>query len=305
MSSRHIPNSKTLVFASKGRIGMGGFDLFSSQENAGAWSEPVNPGSPLNSVKDDIYFTSTGNRSVWEEGYISTDRQSTCCLEVFRFNKMNSPKLVLGKIIDCHTKQVLSQASVKLSDKTGWSVQLQSDENGMYQLEIQDYKSFEIYAEKTHYHGALLNVIAPSPDAGMDSLFNADICLTLIPEMDTVGFSAPRIIYFDFNKAELQNEGREVLDALVLLMKERPSLHLEMFGYTDGKGSNDYNQKLSDARVKSSLDYLVDNGIDLSRLVIKGNGECCQVEAEQTKTGEDNPTARGRNRRVEFRIKGY
>jgi len=79
--------SQTLVFASNGRTGMGGFDLYAAAGSwKGPWAEPQNLGYPVNSVKDDIYFTSRGERLL-ENAWLSSDRGSACCLELFSVNK--------------------------------------------------------------------------------------------------------------------------------------------------------------------------------------------------------------------------
>ena len=78
----HAPGN-TLVFASDGRTGMGGYDLFYSKGNVGAWQTPVNFGYPVNSVKDDMYFTSlSANADPLEMALLSSDRDAECCLEL-------------------------------------------------------------------------------------------------------------------------------------------------------------------------------------------------------------------------------
>jgi outer membrane protein OmpA-like peptidoglycan-associated protein/tetratricopeptide (TPR) repeat protein len=76
--------SGTLVFSCNGRIGMGGFDFFYSKGTLDAWAEPVNFGNPVNSIKDDIYFTSRGSaKNLLEDVFLSSDRSAECCLELF------------------------------------------------------------------------------------------------------------------------------------------------------------------------------------------------------------------------------
>lgn len=82
----HAPTN-TLVFASKGRIGMGGFDLFTATGSfTTSWAAAVNMGYPVNSVKDDAYFISRG-AGLLEDAIISSDRSSTCCLELYSVHK--------------------------------------------------------------------------------------------------------------------------------------------------------------------------------------------------------------------------
>lgn len=78
------PASGTLVFASNGRTGMGGFDLYYAKGNLGKWETPVNFGYPVNDVKDDIYFFSRSKSAyILEDAWFSSDRSAECCLELF------------------------------------------------------------------------------------------------------------------------------------------------------------------------------------------------------------------------------
>jgi len=80
--------SGTLVFSCNGRVGMGGFDFFYSKGTLDAWAEPVNFGYPVNSIKDDLYFTSRGSATnLLEEVFLSSDRSAECCLELFTLKK--------------------------------------------------------------------------------------------------------------------------------------------------------------------------------------------------------------------------
>lgn len=87
----HAPSGK-LVFATDGRTGMGGYDLFYSTGNGTSWSVPVNFGYPVNSVKDDMYFLSMGKGDdPAEEAVFSSDRNAVCCLELMAIHKVPVP----------------------------------------------------------------------------------------------------------------------------------------------------------------------------------------------------------------------
>ncbi|BAV08702.1 Outer membrane protein OmpA [Filimonas lacunae] len=80
--------SGKLIFASNGRTGMGGFDLYESKGTPEAkWEAVVNLGAPINSVKDDIYLISKQDKELLAEAMISSDRSSACCLELFAVSK--------------------------------------------------------------------------------------------------------------------------------------------------------------------------------------------------------------------------
>jgi outer membrane protein OmpA-like peptidoglycan-associated protein len=87
--------SKTLVFASNGRVGMGGYDLYAAKGTINSWSEPENLGTPVNSVKDDLYFVSRG-AGLLDHALLSSDRASACCLELFAVHAKAAPAAVVN-----------------------------------------------------------------------------------------------------------------------------------------------------------------------------------------------------------------
>ncbi len=107
-----------------------------------------------------------------------------------------------------------------------------------------------------------------------------------------------RNIFFDFNKATLRDESTAELDRLINLLTTYSSLKIEISGFTDNKGSADYNQKLSESRAKSVVDYLIAHGIPSGRLTYKGYGKDNPIATNETDEG------RQQNRRTEFKITG-
>jgi outer membrane protein OmpA-like peptidoglycan-associated protein len=103
-------------------------------------------------------------------------------------------------------------------------------------------------------------------------------------------------IFFDFDKATIRSESANELDRLIKLLTENPTLKIELGSHTDSKGSDDYNQKLSQSRSQSVVTYLIGKGISTDRLVAKGYGEVMPVATNDTEAG------RQENRRTEFKI---
>ncbi len=103
-------------------------------------------------------------------------------------------------------------------------------------------------------------------------------------------------IYFDFDKSTLLQQSYVELRGLLQVLESHPKMCIEVRGHTDGKGSADYNQHLSESRAHAVVDFLIANGIDEHRLEYKGYGK--------TRPISNNHTAEGRatNRRVEFKI---
>lgn len=297
----------TLVFASNGRVGMGGFDLYQSKGIVGSsWTEPINLGAPVNSVKDDIYFYNNNGSKLLKNAFISSDRASACCLEMFSANKVYK-KYVSGIVADCNTNLPLEGAIISANDKaTGNPVLISqlTNSQGQYLFERNNNQAIIINASKQGYNIAAIDVSAVSED--VDTLYNVQLCQTpIIIDTPKIAPPAPKKVYahFDFNRYNLNDgESITVLDSLTALLKRETRLSLELDGYTDEVGSLEYNVKLSENRAKTCMDYLIKVGIDANRLTIKGFGKCCPIVPETTPDGKDDPEARKINRRVEFKI---
>jgi uncharacterized repeat protein (TIGR01451 family) len=80
-------------------------------------------------------------------------------------------------------------------------------------------------------------------------------------------------IYFDFDKWNIRPEAAKELDKVIAVMKEHPSMMIEGGSHTDSRAREAYNQKLSEKRARSTVDYIVTGGIDRSRIASKGYGE--------------------------------
>ena len=106
-------------------------------------------------------------------------------------------------------------------------------------------------------------------------------------------------VYYETAKAELKPESKTSLDKeLVQLLKDNPQLIIEIGSHTDDVGSNEYNQKLSQQRAESVVNYLVINGITKERMLAKGYGESKPIAPNTT------PDGRQKNRRTGFKIIG-
>ena len=111
-------------------------------------------------------------------------------------------------------------------------------------------------------------------------------------------------IFFDYDKATLTSACIGELERLRNFISENPDVLIEIAAHSDNKGAADYNLKLSQARAKSVVDYLVQKGIPQEQLVAKGYGMTVPIAFNTTPTGEDNPEGRQLNRRIVFKIIG-
>ncbi|WP_050784330.1 OmpA family protein [Pedobacter sp. BAL39] len=285
--------TKKLLYSSNGKVGLGGFDFFESEGDFDSWSEPRNLGYPFNSSKDDLYFTPLDDND--NEGYISSDRESLCCLEIFHMKREFLG--INGAIIDCDTKKPLENVVVTLDDSLQ-KFKFTTGKDGKYSFRVNSNRLLKITAERAKY---FIKTLSYSYDqlAQKDTLFSEEICLTPFePEKPIV----LKDVLYEFDKADLTELSKGKLDYLYTILIDNPDIDIELSAHTDNKGTAEYNMDLSNRRAQSCLDYLVTKGIPAERMTSKGYGLTKPVAPNQFSDGKDNPEGRAMNRRTEFKV---
>jgi outer membrane protein OmpA-like peptidoglycan-associated protein len=290
------PDNKTLFFSSRGHRTMGGFDIFTTtwDEEKKQWSKPENAGYPINTADDDIYFIWSADGT---KGYFSSWRPDTYGekdLYVIHRPGGTSNLLVLkGNIYDKETKKPVS-AKITITDLTTHDIDGQfvsNSETGKYVLALPHGKNLGIAVEADGYvfYSENFNFPANNPFFEMKK----DVYLDPIKVGSVMVL---KNIFFDFDLATLREASKSELERLDKFMTENPDISIEISGHTDSKGKDKYNQKLSESRAQSVVDYLVNRGISKDRLVAKGYGESKPVATNDTEEG------RQLNRRTELKI---
>jgi OOP family OmpA-OmpF porin len=305
-------SSTTLVFSSNGRTGMGGYDLFTAKGNETTWKLPENMGHPVNSQRDDIYFFAQEKESLLNNAIFSSDRGSGCCLETYRVSKAPKNKHLTGMLLDCNDNAPLAGAEVILKDATGrtWIITTGDDGRYMFDLGSNTYEDLRLTINKELYLGtasALRIANTDESDLLTDKLTNVDLCIEKKPEEkpeEVLVIKAEDVVtvYFDFDKSLLKPAVINKLDSIYNVMVEYPVTTIQISGYTDGLGTEEYNNKLSDRRARACADYLIKKGIEASRISFVSFGKCCPVEMELI-NGRDNPDGRSLNRRALINVK--
>ncbi len=173
-------SSKTLVFSSNGRIGMGGFDLYMATGDLTSLSTPVNMGAPINSVKDDNYFFSASKDSLMKRAFVSSDRASECCLEVFTIERL--PKKIFkqkidGLLSDCKTGSPIPYASITINNSvdTSKNIKLGTNVKGLFLVNLTDSTAGLTFKRKGYNDRT--QAFRFNNDIYVDTTFLIEVCL--------------------------------------------------------------------------------------------------------------------------------
>jgi outer membrane protein OmpA-like peptidoglycan-associated protein len=295
-------SGSTLVFSSNARTGMGGFDLYSTIGAEKEWNVPENLGHPVNSSRDDIYFFAPENQPLLAGALVGSDRGSDCCLETYSVSKQPKRRFITGTIAECNTGQPLGEATVSLKDAKGKTYVMTTGPEGKYEFElVGDEDQQEITVSKNLYKDNTFPVTIKSTDESgwlSDILLAETVCvekkLVIKPENVVT-------VFFDFDKSDLKERGIEVLDSIYNVLSEDTTATIQISGYTDGRGTAEYNAKLSDRRASACANYLMQKGIGGNRISFESFGACCPIEMEII-NGRDNAEGRSKNRRALINI---
>ncbi len=210
--------------------------------------------------------------------------------------KPKTTACIKGYVIEEKSREKIPGATVKVLDKDGNIIkQAQSDDKGYYEACDVPFGIYNMSGNKKGYMYNFIEGIEVT-EADVDSGVEQDIELVKF----YVGMKIVlKNIYYDVAKATLRDESVAELDRLIQIMEENPTLVVEIGGHTDSDGSDSYNQRLSQARSQSVVDYLLDAGIAEDRLVAKGYGEKEPIAPNDTKENKQL------NRRTEFKVLAF
>ena len=298
-----------LVFSSNGRQGMGGFDLFTSKMKESIFGNPENMGHPVNSSRDDIYFFAPEKNELLKNAVIGSDRGAECCLETYTVVKAPKNKTISGVVRDCKNNEPLEGATVTMKNGNGQNFQATTGADGKFSFDLAgdiNNQTFNITRENYKERMTLAATeIVDESDLMIDAYINFPICINKIekPEEKKLEIKAENVVsvYFDFDKSLLKDRSIEIMDSIYNVLSADKTITIQISGYTDGLGTDDYNRKLSDKRAKACANYLTKKGIELNRITFVSFGECCPIEMELIE-GRDNPDGRTKNRRALINI---
>ena len=321
-----ISNDNEIYFASDGRPGLGGLDVFVAKiNNDGSFEEVQNLGEPINSKQDDFAFIiNSKNRN----GFFSSNRENSLGLDdVYRFTEIR--KLVceqdlMGTVTDAEINQTLSNVTLSLFNEAYQFVaEVVSDQNGNYIFpNVKCGKKYFIKTSKTDYeikevpialkriNGKTTLAIAIqkkfTPLVAKQVVVKTNKVNPVIIKSIKVGTDLAKLLhipmnFFDLGKATIKKSSEPQLQKIVDILNQYPTLKLDIRSHTDSRQSAENNMVLSEKRAQSTKNWLIQKGIDGNRLVAKGYGETKLVNrcADGVKCTEQEHQ---QNRRSEFII---
>ena len=312
-----VSEDNILYYSSDGFPGLGGLDIYAVKldEEGNPISKPVNIGKPANSSDDDFCFVINTKTKI---GYLTSNRPGgKGSDDIYSFYEHTPLRFtcqyrISGVVKDAKTLEVLPFSKVSLwgANKTLLE-ETTADEQGNFTLRYTaDCGDLELLltSEKDKYKSTEQQVaLRNSKDV------KAEILLSPMPEEPKMeiglGTDLAKVlkienIYFDYDKSNIRKDAADQLAKIVAIMKEYPTMKVDVRLHTDSRGSDKYNLALSQRRAKSTIKWIVSHGIKKNRITGKGYGETRLINdcANDVPCTEEQHQA---NRRSEFIIISY
>ena len=282
-------DGEMMYFSSDAGINMGGLDIFKANSKTGL---VVNMGYPINSPQDDFAFILTGK----QKGYFSSNRDGGLGSDdIYSFDNMRVPYILLkDQLVNIEDQKPIPNAVITFKKAGGIPLKTQADAEGNYTVRLEEGADYEISIAKTGFRTAVVEVKAN------DHRDDIKLPHSLVPIVIDLPIKIENI-YYDFNQSKIRKDAAVELDKLALLMRQNPTIWIELSSHTDSRGSDQLNMALSTARAEAAVKYLIARGIDKYRIKAVGYGETRLVN--NCKNGVWCPIEEHKkNRRTEFTI---
>ena len=297
-----LNDENELYFASDGHPGLGGLDLFVSKISSnGSFTEVQNLGADINSPKDDFaYLIDTKSRI----GFFSSNKDGGLGYDdIYKFietRKLACEQILNGNVTDEATGAALANTKVVLLDsQLNILGEVVSDDKGFYSFTVECGKKYSIRAQKPEYNVKEEKVIIPKVSGTTYAPTKLEKAGCNVVVGDDLGKCfGITMIYFDLDKSNIRPEAAIDLEKILDVLKENPNMEIDVRSHTDSRQTFKYNESLSDRRAKSTISWLIKNGINAKRLTGKGYGEsqlinkcvdgviCSEEEHQQNRRSE-------------------
>ena len=303
----YIRDDGTLYFASDGHPGLGGLDIFKAEKTGNdKWGNVENMKFPINSSGNDFGIIFEGKK---EKGYLTSNRKGgKGGDDIWSFFVPPLIFTLQGTVTNLETKEPIPGAKLVMVGTDGSSVEIKTDDNGFYSFEeIPGTHNRYINAETTYNmvvsKEKFLNAKGQETTVGIEESTTFIHDFALQPFAEEIRFPA---VLYAYDKYDLLPQSEDSLNFLYQTLVDNSNLVIELSAHTDSRGSNSYNQKLSQKRAESCVNYLISKGIPADRMVPVGYGETklliTDSQIAKLKTEEEKEAAHQKNRRTVFKI---
>ncbi len=307
----YVRDNGELYFASNGRYGFGGLDLYKLEEKEGKKSVVHLP-APMNSYGDDFGIIFKPNE---ERGWFCSSRSGRSD-NIFSFNYIPQQLKVKLLVLNAVTELPVMKAEITVTADDGTVSYLETDSAGMASMPVVTDKEYVFVSEHAQYLKG--KGIVSTYREKEDHLYELVIGMQPIEKPIVI----PNI-YFDVAKWDLRTDAMRNLEQLLGILKDNQNIAIELSAHTDMVGNDRANMILSQNRASSVVDYLIEKGIYWDRLEAKGYGKTQPREINEKDAreynflkvgdilnerfvnrlrGEQKEIARQLNRRIEFKV---
>jgi outer membrane protein OmpA-like peptidoglycan-associated protein/tetratricopeptide (TPR) repeat protein len=293
-----VDSAGNLYFSSYGRLNHGGLDVFMSVKSGDVFEPAENLGYPMNSPKDDfgILLAADG-----KTGLVTSNRDGSD--KLYEFIRKEQKVSVSGIVSNKMDNKPLAGVNIEALNKVNNSIiKVLTNEDGAYNIELDgntDY-TFSLIKEGFFNQTAELSTEGKKGQIERDFIME-ELIIDKPVVLEKFDDPSKSPIFFDFDKAEIRMDAMASLNKLYKLLQDNPKIIIEVSSHTDSRGDKKYNEKLSEQRAIATQKYLVEKGINISRIKAKGYGESKPVNKCSDRV-ECSDQEHQQNRRSEFKV---
>jgi peptidoglycan-associated lipoprotein len=290
----------TIYFSTDGDKGMGGLDIFKALRKGNTFGIKQNLGYPINSAQDDFSYVLPADGA---SGYLSSNRTGGIGSDdIYSFTPLQTSTYTMeGVVYDKFTRYPIANSTVTLTRPKGILSKVQTNSAGQFRFVVNGNSDYQLKSEKTGYLSDNLNTFSTTGLAPSE-IIRRNLYLEKIELKKAIRIEN---IYYDLDKADIRPDAALELDKLISVLKDNPTIVIELGSHTDSRADDDYNMALSRRRANAAADYIINvGGIDEDRIIARGYGETRLLN--RCGNGINcSEAAHQLNRRTEFTIIGY